>query len=97
MFTGAYLLGVLAALVAAFALKRTILRGESRPLVLELPSYKVAELEHGGVDDAGSGVGVHQKAGTVILAISIICGRWRRIRSARRRPKQWRYSSRRRD
>jgi ferrous iron transport protein B len=41
VFTGAYGLGLLAAMGAAFALKRTVLKGETRPLVLELPRYKL--------------------------------------------------------
>ena len=37
---GLYLLGIVAAVVVALVLKRTILRGETPPFLLELPSYK---------------------------------------------------------
>ena len=72
LFTAAYSLGIVAALVMAFAFKHTILRGESQPLVLELPSYKVPSLRNAlitAIDRAGVFV---RKAGTVILAISIV-------------------------
>ncbi|MEI6084376.1 MAG: ferrous iron transport protein B, partial [Verrucomicrobiota bacterium] len=72
VFTGAYLLGVLAALVAAFALKRTILRGESRPLVLELPSYKLPSLRTAVLMTLDRAWVFVKNAGTVILMISII-------------------------
>ena len=38
--TGLYALGVLAALAVAFALKKTLLKGEAPPLILELPPYR---------------------------------------------------------
>lgn len=41
---GLYLLGALAAIVTAFALKRTLLRGEPSAFVMELPSYRVPSL-----------------------------------------------------
>ncbi|MCG3150568.1 MAG: Fe(2+) transporter FeoB [Verrucomicrobiae bacterium] len=72
VFTGAYLLGVLAALVVSFALKRTILRGESRPLVLELPSYKLPSLRTAVLMTMDRAWVFIKNAGTVILAISII-------------------------
>lgn len=71
-FAGAYALGILAALTMAFTFKRTILPGESRPLVIELPSYKIPSIRNAlltVVDRAGVFV---KNAGTVILAISII-------------------------
>jgi ferrous iron transport protein B len=37
-FAGCYLLGAGAALATAFVARRTVLRGRSRPMVLELPS-----------------------------------------------------------
>src|SRR5205085_10960223 len=36
---GLYLAGVASALLVAFVLKRTVMRGEYRPLLLELPEY----------------------------------------------------------
>lgn len=72
VFAGAYVLGIVAALGAAFVLKRTVLPGESRELVIELPNYRrpsvrVALLQT--VDQAWQFV---QNAGTTILVISLV-------------------------
>jgi ferrous iron transport protein B len=72
LFTGAYALGVVAAVTMAFVFKRTVLPGESRPLVLELPSYKLPSVKTAAitaVDRAGVFV---KKAGTIILVISVV-------------------------
>jgi ferrous iron transport protein B len=67
-----YAIGALVSLVAAFALKRTILRGDPTPFVMELPPYRAPTLR---------GLSWHvwektwqyvKKAGTVILAASIL-------------------------
>jgi len=41
-----YLAGVASALLVAFVLKRTVMRGEYRPLLLELPEYRWPHLEN---------------------------------------------------
>jgi ferrous iron transport protein B len=41
---GLYLAGVVSALGVAFVLKRTMMRGEYRPLLLELPEYRLPHL-----------------------------------------------------
>lgn len=71
-FAGAYALGILAALTMAFVFKRTILPGESRPLVIELPSYKVPNLRNALLTVADRATVFVKNAGTVILAISVI-------------------------
>ena len=43
-FAGCYLLGAVSALVSAAVLRRTLVKGTARPMVLELPSYKVPSL-----------------------------------------------------
>jgi len=67
-----YVLGILTAVLVAWALKRTALRG-TRPLyVMELPPYRVPSSRSVLLtvrDRAGLFV---QKAGTVILAVSIV-------------------------
>jgi ferrous iron transport protein B len=71
VFTAAYAAGVVATLAGAFALKRTLLPGEAKPLVLELPSYKLPSLRTAmltSLDRARVFVGT---AGTVILVLSI--------------------------
>jgi ferrous iron transport protein B len=71
-FTGAYALGGIVALVMAFVLRRSILPGETRPLVLELPRYKMPSIRNAflmALDRAGIFV---RRAGTVIMVISIL-------------------------
>jgi len=72
VFTGAYLLGVIAALAAALVFKRTILRGETRPLVLELPAYKWPSLRTAVLTVVDRALVFIKNAGTVILFISIV-------------------------
>ncbi|MEX2218085.1 MAG: ferrous iron transporter B [Phycisphaerales bacterium] len=71
-FVGCYALGMLAGVLSALVARRTILRGRSRPMALELPSYKMP----------GVGTALHttwdrvrvflKQAGTAIVAISIV-------------------------
>ena len=72
LFTCAYALGIFAALGMAFVFKRTILKGESKPLVLELPSYKLPSVRNALVMMIDRARLFIKKAGTVILAISIV-------------------------
>jgi len=39
-----YFLGIITAVIVAFALKKTLLKGETPPFVMELPSYKLPSL-----------------------------------------------------
>jgi ferrous iron transport protein B len=71
-FTGCYLLGSLAAMLSALVARRTILKGHSRPMVLELPSYKTPALRTALFTAYQEGKAFLQKAGTVILAICIL-------------------------
>lgn len=71
-FTGAYALGVIAALTAAWALKRTLLPGESRPLVIELPNYRWPSVRNALVHTVDRAWQFVQNAGTTILVISIV-------------------------
>lgn len=67
-----YLLGITVAVVVAWVLKRTVLKAPAPPLVMELPPYRVPNfltifqlmLQRAGL--------FLKRAGTVILAISII-------------------------
>ena len=72
LFAAAYALGIVAALTAAFVLKGTILKGEASPLVIELPRYKLPSLRTAVLHTAERGWMFLKKAGTVILAISIV-------------------------
>lgn len=67
-----YLLGIAVAVIVAWLLKHTLLKGPSPPFVMELPPYRMPNL--GDVAHSMlTRVGVFLKrAGTVILAISIL-------------------------
>jgi ferrous iron transport protein B len=71
VFCAAYLLGLVAAITAAMTLKHTVLKGETHPLVLELPSYRLPSLRTATLTMLGRAWVFIQKAGTVILLISI--------------------------
>ncbi len=73
-FTGAYALGIVAALTMAFLFKRTILPGETRPLVLELPNYRVPSLRTALLHMYDQARVFVRQAGTLILLMSI--GLW---------------------
>jgi len=72
LFTGAYALGLVAALGVAFALKRSLLPGESKPLILELPSYKVPSLRTALYTVYDRTIIFLKNAGTTILLIMIV-------------------------
>jgi ferrous iron transport protein B len=71
-FTGAYSLGIVAALLMALLFKRSILPGETRPLVMELPGYKLPSLRTALLGTLDRVMIFLRKAGTVILFISIL-------------------------
>ena len=71
-FVGCYLLGVVAALLTAWITRKTLLRGATQPLVLELPSYKRPSLRNAVLNTLDQSGLFLRKAGTVILAISMI-------------------------
>lgn len=72
VFTGCYVLGATAALVSAVIFGRTMLKGSARPMVLELPSYKVPSLRNAVLTAKDQGVAFLRTAGTVIVAICIV-------------------------
>jgi ferrous iron transport protein B len=72
VFTGSYGLGVLAALCAALVFRRTILPGGSKPLMIELPPYRVPGLRVALLHTFDRAKIFVKQAGTIILAISLI-------------------------
>jgi ferrous iron transport protein B len=67
-----YLAGVAGALGVAFALKRTVMRGDYRPLLLELPEYRLPHLSN-------LALGLWERArifltrvGTIILTLMVV-------------------------
>jgi ferrous iron transport protein B len=71
-FAGCYALGAIVALLTALLFRRTILKGPSRPMVLELPSYKLPSLRTALLTTYDRGMTFLRKAGTVIVAICIV-------------------------
>lgn len=71
-FTGCYVLGILAGLVSAILARGTMLRGRSRPMALELPRYQLPGLFYATKQAFYRGWLFVRKAGTVILAISVV-------------------------
>jgi len=69
---GIYMAGILAAVGVARLLRGTLFRGESAPFVMELPPYRMPTLRSVGIHMWDRAWMYLQKAGTVILAISII-------------------------
>ena len=72
VFVGAYLLGIAAALLTAYALKKSILPGEAAPLVLELPPFRMPSLRNALGTIVDRATVFIRRAGTVILLISIV-------------------------
>jgi len=72
VFTGAYGLGLVATLVVAFALKRTVLPGETQPLIIELPGYKLPNLRNAWMTMLDRALVFVKTAGTIILLLSMI-------------------------
>jgi ferrous iron transport protein B len=69
---GLYLLGIVTAVVAALVLKRTILRGQTPPFLMELPSYKWPSPRTVLYRVVQRGWLFVRCAGTLILAVSIV-------------------------
>jgi ferrous iron transport protein B len=67
-----YLAGILAAVFVALILKKTVLKGETPPFVMELPSYKVPAVWTVLHRMFERGWAFIKRAGTVIFAVSIV-------------------------
>jgi ferrous iron transport protein B len=67
-----YLLGTLAALGMAAIFKRTLLRAPTRPMLLELPPYRLPSVRSLAVSVSHRAMLFLRRAGTVILAVSIV-------------------------
>jgi ferrous iron transport protein B len=67
-----YALGIVTAIVAAWMLKRTLLRGPTPPFVMELPSYKLPGFRVVVLRMLEQGWAFVYRAGTLILAVAIL-------------------------
>jgi ferrous iron transport protein B len=72
VFVCAYTLGIAAALLSAWLLKKTILPGDAVPLVIELPTYRVPSLRNALLTVLDRALIFVRQAGTVILLISVV-------------------------
>ena len=64
--------GVLSALLVALVLKRTVMRGEQRPLLLELPEYRLPNLRNLLLGLWERGRIFIGRVGTIILALMVV-------------------------
>jgi ferrous iron transport protein B len=67
-----YLLGVIVAIIVATILKRVLFKGITSPFVMELPTYKLPSIKGVLIHTWEKTYGFIRKAGTIILAASII-------------------------
>jgi ferrous iron transport protein B len=67
-----YLLGTVSALAVAAVFKRTLLRGPVRPMILELPPYRLPSARTLAISASQRALLFLRRAGTVILALSIV-------------------------
>jgi ferrous iron transport protein B len=72
IFTASYAFGVFTALVMALIFRGTILPGGSKPLMIELPPYRVPMLRVALLHTFDRAKIFVKQAGTIILAISLI-------------------------
>lgn len=71
-FVGCYALGIAAGVLSALLVRRTILRGKSRPMAIELPTFKAPSLRTALITTLDRGLVFLRQAGTNILAICVI-------------------------
>ena len=72
VFTGAYATGAIFAMLIALIFQRTILPGGSKPLVIELPPYRLPGLRTALLHTFDRAKIFVKQAGTIILLISLI-------------------------
>jgi ferrous iron transport protein B len=72
LFAGAYALGIVAALAMAWVFKKTLLKGPTRPLVIELPNYRRPSLRNALLLTYDRAMAFVKTAGTTILVISLV-------------------------
>jgi ferrous iron transport protein B len=68
---GMYILGLVIAVPIAWTVKKTLLKGETTPFILELPSYKIPDMRTVVLRVYQSGGHFLRRAGSLILAATI--------------------------
>jgi ferrous iron transport protein B len=71
-FAGCYALGALVGLSSAFLFRKSLVKGQARPMILELPSYKMPSVLNALVTARDQGLAFLQTAGTAIMAICVV-------------------------
>lgn len=71
VLTGLYLFGVLGALVAAWALRRTVTKGPSPSFLMEMPKYQWPTVRDVGIGMYQRAMAFVVRAGTIILVTTI--------------------------
>ena len=72
VFTAAYATGAVAAMLAAIAFNRTILPGGSKPLMIELPPYRLPSFWNASLHTFDRAKIFVKQAGTIILVASLV-------------------------
>jgi ferrous iron transport protein B len=72
LFAGAYGLGIAAALAMAWVFKKSLLKGPTRPLVIELPNYRRPSLRNALLLTYDRAAAFVKTAGSTILVISLV-------------------------
>ena len=72
VFAGAYLLGLVAALVTAWCLKKTVVPGDVEPMILELPPYRIPSLRNALMTVWDRAHVFLRQAGSIILLIAVV-------------------------
>lgn len=71
-FAGCYALGAITGLLTALIARKSILKGPSLPMVLELPSYKLPSIRTALLTTYDRAKIFLRKAGTIILSICVV-------------------------
>ena len=71
-FVGCYATGAVAGLLSAFLVRRTLLKGPARPMLLEMPPYRKPSIKIALWVMYDRGVLFIKNAGTMILAICVV-------------------------
>lgn len=71
-FAGCFMLGAGAAFLSAMLFSHTILKGQARPIILELPAYQVPSIRNALLTARDQGLSFLKTAGTAIMAICVV-------------------------
>lgn len=67
-----YAAGIIAGLIIAFVMKRTVLKGDREPLLMELPAYRMPRLKNVGLALLERAKAFLTRAGTTIFAMMVL-------------------------